>query len=173
MHQAHQKESSDSTRLSSKRQRDKRPQLSGVMHARLGPQEPGRPKLPAATTWGAHPDPMVSPLVQNVPPHQVVRQAGRNLPNEPPSGSISKRLDDMLSTPFCYHIIHYDPPRGFLMPKFSTYDGWVQRSLRPYHALSTTHDSRYRKRRAVMQSIPRKPTSVGPLMVSLPTFQLC
>nr|CAN61299.1 hypothetical protein VITISV_027058 [Vitis vinifera] len=56
----------------------------------------------------------------------------------------------MLSTPFCYHIIHYDPPRGFLMPKFSTYDGWVQRSLRPYHALSTTHDSRYRKRRAAL-----------------------
>ncbi|WKA12268.1 hypothetical protein VitviT2T_029678 [Vitis vinifera] len=29
----------------------------------------------------------------------------------------------MLSTPFCLHIIHYDPPRGFLVPKFSTYDG--------------------------------------------------
>ena len=29
----------------------------------------------------------------------------------------------MLSTPFCSHIIHYDPPRGFLVPKFSTYDG--------------------------------------------------
>nr|CAN73243.1 hypothetical protein VITISV_005388 [Vitis vinifera] len=29
----------------------------------------------------------------------------------------------MLSTPFCFHIIHYEPPRGFLVPKFSTYDG--------------------------------------------------
>ena len=29
----------------------------------------------------------------------------------------------MLSTPFCSHIIHYKPPRGFLVPKFSTYDG--------------------------------------------------
>ncbi|XP_059597878.1 uncharacterized protein LOC132254885 [Vitis vinifera] len=29
----------------------------------------------------------------------------------------------MLSTPFCSHIIHYDPPRGFIVPKFSTYDG--------------------------------------------------
>ncbi|KAL6319819.1 hypothetical protein AAG906_036882 [Vitis piasezkii] len=38
-------------------------------------------------------------------------------------GSISKRLDDMLSTPFSSRIIHYDPPRGFLVPKFSTYDG--------------------------------------------------
>ncbi|XP_010663850.1 uncharacterized protein LOC104882395 [Vitis vinifera] len=70
----------------------------------------------------SHPDPMVRPMVQNVPPHQAVRQVGRNLPNEPPSGSISKRLDDMLSTFFCSHIIHYEPPRGFLVPKFSTYD---------------------------------------------------
>ncbi|KAL6334842.1 hypothetical protein AAG906_022831 [Vitis piasezkii] len=105
---------------------------------KLGPQETGRPRPPVATTWGAHPDPMVTPMVQNVPPHpdpmvtpmvqnvpphQAVRQVGRNLPNEPPSGSISKRLDDMLSTPFCSHIIHYEPPRGFLVPKFSTYDG--------------------------------------------------
>nr|CAN67735.1 hypothetical protein VITISV_012279 [Vitis vinifera] len=29
----------------------------------------------------------------------------------------------MLSTPFCSHIIHCEPPRGFLVPKFSTYDG--------------------------------------------------
>nr|CAN65131.1 hypothetical protein VITISV_005198 [Vitis vinifera] len=29
----------------------------------------------------------------------------------------------MLSTPFCSHIIHYEPPRGFLVPKLSTYDG--------------------------------------------------
>nr|CAN76189.1 hypothetical protein VITISV_011997 [Vitis vinifera] len=29
----------------------------------------------------------------------------------------------MLSTPFCSNIIHYKPPRGFLVPKFSTYDG--------------------------------------------------
>nr|CAN77213.1 hypothetical protein VITISV_037722 [Vitis vinifera] len=29
----------------------------------------------------------------------------------------------MLSTPFYSHIIHYEPPRGFLVPKFSTYDG--------------------------------------------------
>ncbi|RVW27119.1 hypothetical protein CK203_098953 [Vitis vinifera] len=36
----------------------------------------------------------------------------------------------MLSTPFCSHIIHYEPPRGFLVPKFSTYDG--SRPLRPF-----------------------------------------
>ena len=29
----------------------------------------------------------------------------------------------MLSTPFSSRIIYYDPLRGFLVPKFSTYDG--------------------------------------------------
>ena len=123
MHQAPQEESSDSTRLSAKRQRYKRPQLSDAMPARLGPQEPGRPRSPVGTTWGAHHEPLVTHMVQNVPPHQVVRQVGRNLPNEPPTGSISKRLDDMFFMPFCSHIVHYDPPSGFLVPKFSTYDG--------------------------------------------------
>ncbi|RVW67846.1 hypothetical protein CK203_060991 [Vitis vinifera] len=102
------------------------------------PRSLARPRPPVVTTWGTHPDPMVTPMArnvplhpdpmvtsmaQNVPPYQVVRQIGRNLPNEPPVGSISKRLDDMLSTPFCSHIIHYEPPRGFLVPKFSLYDG--------------------------------------------------
>nr|CAN64104.1 hypothetical protein VITISV_030641 [Vitis vinifera] len=41
----------------------------------------------------------------------------------PPPSSISRRLNDMLSTPFSSRIIHYDPPKGFLVPKFSTYDG--------------------------------------------------
>ncbi|RVW71269.1 hypothetical protein CK203_062690 [Vitis vinifera] len=108
------------------------------MRARLGPQEPGRSRPPVATTRAPRPDPMIAPMVQNVPPHRdpmvtpamrnvhshlAERPAGRNLPNEPPIGSISKRLDDMLSTPFCSHITHYEPPRGFLVPKFSTYDG--------------------------------------------------
>ncbi|RVW31155.1 hypothetical protein CK203_108452 [Vitis vinifera] len=61
--------------------------------------------------------------MRNVHSHLAERPARRNLPNEPPIGSISKRLDDMLSTPFCSHITHYEPPRGFLVPKFSTYDG--------------------------------------------------
>ncbi|RVW65535.1 hypothetical protein CK203_022169 [Vitis vinifera] len=70
-----------------------------------------------------HRDPLVIPAMRNVHSHLAERPAGRNLPNEPPIGSISKRLDDMLSTPFCSHITHYEPPRGFLVPKFSTYDG--------------------------------------------------
>ncbi|RVW96517.1 hypothetical protein CK203_029630 [Vitis vinifera] len=68
MNRAPHEESSDSTHFSTKRQRDKRPQLLNSMHARLGPQEPRRPRPPAATTWEAHPDPMVAPMVQNVLP---------------------------------------------------------------------------------------------------------
>ena len=70
IHQTPLEESSNSTRLSSKRQCNKRPQLSRAMRARLGPQEPGRPRPPVATTWGVHPDPMVTPMVQNVLPHR-------------------------------------------------------------------------------------------------------
>ena len=138
MPRAPREESSDSTHFSAKRQRDRKSQLSNSMRARLGPQEPGRPRPPVATTWAAHPDPMVTPMVQNVHPHRdpmvtpvvqnvhphlAIQPTGRNIPNEPHIGSISKRLDDMLSTHFCSHIIHYEPPRGFLVPKFSTYDG--------------------------------------------------
>ena len=43
--------------------------------------------------------------------------------NRGPLGSISMQLDDMLSTPFNPHIINYDPLRGFMIPKYSTYDG--------------------------------------------------
>ncbi|RVW76067.1 hypothetical protein CK203_049186 [Vitis vinifera] len=43
--------------------------------------------------------------------------------NRGPLGSISMQLDDMLSTPFNPHTINYDPPIGFMIPKFSTYDG--------------------------------------------------
>ncbi|RVX00852.1 hypothetical protein CK203_026450 [Vitis vinifera] len=138
MPRAPREESSDSTHFSAKRQRDRKSQLSSSMRARLGPQEPGRSRPPVATTRAPRPDPMIAPMVQNVPPHRdpmvtpamrnfhshlAERPAGRNLPNEPPIGSISKRLDDMLSTPFCSHITHYEPPRGFLVSKFSTYDG--------------------------------------------------
>ena len=70
MPRAPREESSDFTHFSAKRQRDKRPQLSNSMHARLGPQEPRRPRPPAATAWEVHPDPMVTPMVQNVLLHR-------------------------------------------------------------------------------------------------------
>ncbi|RVW27120.1 hypothetical protein CK203_098952 [Vitis vinifera] len=55
-------------KLQPKRQRDRKSQLSNSMRARLGPQEPGRPRPPVATTWAARPDPVVTPMVQNVLP---------------------------------------------------------------------------------------------------------
>ncbi|RVW82785.1 hypothetical protein CK203_046957 [Vitis vinifera] len=50
MPRAPREESSDSTHFSAKRQRDRRPQLSNSMRARLGPQELGRPRPPVTTT---------------------------------------------------------------------------------------------------------------------------
>ncbi|RVW88561.1 hypothetical protein CK203_033018 [Vitis vinifera] len=50
MPRAPREESSDSTHFSTKTQRDRKSQLSNSMRARLGPQEPGRPRPPAATT---------------------------------------------------------------------------------------------------------------------------
>ena len=70
MHRAPHEESSYSTHFLAKRQRDKKPQLSDSMRARLGPQKPGRPRSPVATSWETYPDPMVTPMVQNVLPHR-------------------------------------------------------------------------------------------------------
>ena len=39
-----------------------------------------------------------------------------------PLGFVNGRLDDMISTPFNPYIIDYEPPRGFMVPKFTTYD---------------------------------------------------
>ncbi|RVW28617.1 hypothetical protein CK203_100865 [Vitis vinifera] len=40
-----------------------------------------------------------------------------------PPGFVSWQLNDMLSTSFGPHIINYEPSRGFIVPKFTTYDG--------------------------------------------------
>lgn len=40
-----------------------------------------------------------------------------------PLNSINRQLDDMPSTPFAPHIISYEPLKGFLVPKFTMYDG--------------------------------------------------
>ena len=116
-------ESSDSTRVSSKRQREKRPQISDVMRARLGPQAPSKNRPYSAATPASHPRPSASPISQGHATHQPVLRVGRDPLNAAPPGSISKRIDDMFSTPFSSRIINYEPPQGFIIPKFSTYDG--------------------------------------------------
>ncbi|RVW96814.1 hypothetical protein CK203_026043 [Vitis vinifera] len=103
-----------------------------------------------------HRDPMVTPVVRNVHSHLVEQPTGRNIPNEPPIGSISKRLDDMLSTPFCSHISITSPQGDSSYQNFP--HTMEQRSLRSHHALSTAHDARYWQRCTTMQSVPRQPT---------------
>ncbi|RVW47162.1 hypothetical protein CK203_070066 [Vitis vinifera] len=79
-----QDESSDSTSVSSKRQRDKRPQLSDAMHARLGPQAPSKDKPPMAATWETYPNPPVAHITWDNPPQQTIRQIEGNSSNESP-----------------------------------------------------------------------------------------
>ena len=50
------------------------------------------------------------------------RTTCRPLIERGPLGFVNGRLDDMISTPFNPYIIDYEPPRGFMMPKFMTYD---------------------------------------------------
>ena len=73
---APQDESSDSTRVLSKRQRDKRLQLSDGMRARLGPQTPGKDRLHIATARKAYLGPSVVPNTQGYPTHQPLRRVG-------------------------------------------------------------------------------------------------
>ena len=39
--------------------------------------------------------------------------------------TLIRRPDDMLSSPIGQHILDYEPPRGFAIPAFTTFDGSV------------------------------------------------
>ena len=67
--------------------------------------------------------PQSYPSRKTVPHTDHYNESGKRWQAKPPFDSISRRLDDMLSTPFSSRIINYKPPRGFLVPKFSAYDG--------------------------------------------------
>nr|CAN72987.1 hypothetical protein VITISV_005625 [Vitis vinifera] len=117
-------ESSDSIRVSSKRRHGRKSQLSNAMRARLGPQMHGmRGKSHIATAQEACPGPLVALAVIDWPPHPPIQLPVGDLVNRGPLGFVNRRLDDMLSTSFSPHIINHEPPRGFMVPKFSTYDG--------------------------------------------------
>ncbi|RVW27404.1 hypothetical protein CK203_095434 [Vitis vinifera] len=115
-------ESSGSTRVSSKRQREKRPKYL-TQRARLGPQTPYKNRPHTAISLDAHSEPSSSPTLQGHAAHPLMVRVGKDRSHTTPPSSISRRLDDMLSTPFSPRIIKYEPPRGFIVPKFSTYDG--------------------------------------------------
>ena len=93
------------------------------MRARLRPQAPSKNRPYTVATPASHPRPSASPISQGHATHQLVLRVGRDPLNAAPPSSISRRLDDMLSMPFSSRIINYEPPRGFIVPKFSTYDG--------------------------------------------------
>ena len=48
-----------------------------------------------------------------------------------PHAALVRRPDDMLSSPLEQHILDYEPPRGFIIPDFATFDG----STDPYDHL--------------------------------------
>ena len=99
------------------------PQISDAMRARLGPQTPNKNRLHTTISLEAHSKPSNSPISQGHAAHPPVLGVGKDPSHTAPPGSISRRLDDMLSTPFSPCIIKYEPPRGFIVLKFSTYDG--------------------------------------------------
>ena len=57
------------------------------------------------------------------PSHPSSQQQTRVLAVQDPPGSINWQLDDMLSMPFSPQFINYEPSRGFMVSKFTTYDG--------------------------------------------------
>ena len=81
---APQDESPDSTRVSSKRQCNKRPQLFDTMRARLGPHAPCKDRPHTTTTRETYPSPSIVPITRGYPLHQSLRQVGGNSANEPP-----------------------------------------------------------------------------------------
>ena len=44
-------------------------------------------------------------------------------PNELSLGATIRRLNDMMTMPFAQHILMYEPPKGYTIPKFVLYDG--------------------------------------------------
>ena len=42
-----------------------------------------------------------------------------------PPATLIRRPNDMLSSPLGQHILDYNPPRGFFIPMFTTFDGSV------------------------------------------------
>ena len=89
----------------------------------LGPQTPDMEKPRVAMAQEAYPGPSVALVIPDWPPHPPLQQIEEDMIVRGPLGSISRRLDDMLSTPFSSSIINYEPSRGFIVPKFSAYDG--------------------------------------------------
>lgn len=99
--------------------------MSGALKTRLEPQDrrtqaPPCISNPFKVRLG-QPNTKASP--SHLPQYTGLPLAS-DLMAKAPLGSISQRLDDMVSTtPFGSYIISYELPKGFLVPKFTMYDG--------------------------------------------------
>ena len=67
--------------------------------------------------------PSAATIMLEWPSHSPGQRQARAPIDRASPNSISWRLDDMLSTPFNPHIINYEPSWGFIVSKFTTYDG--------------------------------------------------
>ncbi|RVW81904.1 hypothetical protein CK203_033232 [Vitis vinifera] len=97
------------------------------------PQEPGRSRPPMATTWAPRPDPwpphgakrhphrdpVVTPVMRNVHSHPAEATGETSQTSHPLAPSAEGWMT--CSPRPLYHPLR--APRGFLVPKFSTYDG--------------------------------------------------
>ena len=116
----------------------KRPQISDAMRSRLGPQTLYKNRPHTTISLGAHSEPSSSPTLQGHAARPPVTRVGKDPSHIALSGSISRRLDDMLSTPFNSRIIKYEPPRGFIVLKFSTSpDGTRRATIRGKSLVAT------------------------------------
>ena len=70
----------------------------------------------------ACPGPSTARAVTDWPTYPLVQQPVGDLVSKGPPDSFSRRLDNMFSTSFSPNIINYEPLRGLMVLKFSTYD---------------------------------------------------
>ena len=122
--QSHPDETASSSRGKWKRGQRRGSHLSDTMRSHLGPQDQWAQAFPcisdALKAWLGQPKQEASPSFQ---PSQPKLPVVLEPTVKAPLGFISRRLDDMLSTPFDTHIISYKSPKRFLVPKFTMYDG--------------------------------------------------
>lgn len=83
----------------------------------------GMEKPRATTAHKVYPGPSTTPIIEDWPSYPPLQQLGEDMVSRGLLNSVSRRLDDMLSTPFISLIINYKPPRAFIVQKFSAYDG--------------------------------------------------
>ena len=85
------------------------------------PNMEGKPHV--ATAQEACPGPSAVLDIKDSLIHLLAQQLVGDPVNKGSPCSVSRRPNDMLSTPFNPYIINYNFPRWFMVPKFFTYDG--------------------------------------------------